>query len=236
MPTKIAPGVYAVDLCTYLPSAKALIISDLHLGFEEEMGKQGVFVPRVQLKETLTRLEWIFGQVPIKQVILNGDVKHEFGTISKQEWREVTRLVEFLRRKNARIIAVKGNHDTIFGPIARKLELQEVNEVKYKDILIVHGDYVPKKLLPIIIMGHEHPAITLREKAKVEKFKCFVKTKFKSSTVIVQPSFNQLTQGTDILKGELLSPLLIDLSYAEVFIVNDKTHDVLPFGNVNKLQ
>ncbi|HLF54750.1 MAG TPA: metallophosphoesterase [Candidatus Nanoarchaeia archaeon] len=235
MPTKLTASVYAVDLCTYLPDIKTIVISDLHIGFEESLGKQGVLVPRTQYKQIIKRLDWITSNVKVEKVILNGDVKHEFGTISQQEWREVLRLIEYFEKKNIEILIVKGNHDTIIGPIARKKQLKEVKEYRHKDILITHGDYVPDKLAPIIIMGHEHPAITLREKSKAEKFKCFIKGKYKKSVLIVQPSFNPLTQGTDVTKEEVLSPLLSDLSKFEVYIVNDKTHEVLPFGKLKNL-
>jgi hypothetical protein len=235
MPTKLAEGVYAVDLCTYLPDVKTLIISDIHLGYEEHLGKQGVLVPRTQFKQIIKRLDWVTNEVPVEQVVLNGDIKHEFGTISKQEWREVLRLIDYFEKKNIKILVVKGNHDTIIGPIARKKALKEVREARHKDILITHGDYVPEKLAPIIIMGHEHPAITLREKAKQEKFKCFIKGKFKKSMLIVQPSLNPLTEGTDVTKEEVLSPLITNLPSFAVFIVNDKTHEVLPFGKIKNL-
>jgi len=227
--------VYAVDLATYLPDIKTLIISDLHIGYEEYLSKKGVLVPRRQFKDIIKRLDWITSHVAVEKVILNGDVKHEFGTISQQEWREILRLLEYFEKKDIDVIAVKGNHDTILGPIARKKQLKEVMEVRHKNILITHGDYVPTRLAPIIIMGHEHPAITLREKAKTEKFKCFLKGKFKKSTLIVQPSFNTLTTGTDVTKGEILSPLIGNVDKFEVFIANDKTHEVLPFGKIKNL-
>ncbi len=235
MPTKLAPGVYAVDLCTYLPDVKTLIISDLHIGYEEHLGKQGVLVPRLQFKKIIKQLDWITTHVDVRRVVLNGDVKHEFGTISNQEWREVLKLLDYFQDKEIEVIAVKGNHDTILGPIAERKKLKEVKEIRHKDILITHGDYIPSKLAPVIIMGHEHPAITLREKAKAEKYKCFIKGKFKRSTLIVQPSMNPLTKGTDVTKEQTLSPLLNDLSKFEVFIVNSKTHDVLPFGKIKNL-
>ena len=232
MPTKLADGIYAVDLCTYLPDVKTLVMSDLHIGYEEHLSKQGVLVPRTQFKQIIKRLDWIISHVAVERVVLNGDIKHEFGTISKQEWREVLRLIEYFEKQNIEIIVVRGNHDTILGPISRKKQLKEVRELRHKDILMVHGDYVPERLAPIILMGHEHPAITLREKAKQEKFKCFIKGKFKKSILIVQPSLNPLTEGTDVTKEQVLSPLLSDLSNFEVFIVNDRTHEVLPFGKV----
>ena len=235
MPTKLTEGVYAIDLCTYLPDIKTIIISDLHLGFEESLGKQGVLVPRLQFKNIIKRLDWITHHVAVEQVVLNGDVKHEFGTISKQEWREVLRLIEYFEKKGIKILIVKGNHDTVLGPIARKKQLKEVKEARHKNILMTHGDYIPAKLAPIIIMGHEHPAITLREKAKAEKFKCFLKGKYKKSMLIVQPSFNPLTEGTDVIKEQVLSPLIADISKFEVYVVDDKTHEVLPFGRIKNI-
>ncbi|MEM3154422.1 MAG: metallophosphoesterase [Candidatus Woesearchaeota archaeon] len=234
MPTKLATGVYAVDVCTYLPDAKTLIVADLHLGYEESLGRQGVLVPKTMFKRIIKRLDWILEHVAVEHVVLNGDVKHEFGTISTQEWREVRRFVEYLQKKGIAITVVKGNHDTILGPMARVLQLKEVKEARHRDILIVHGDYVPQKLAPIILMGHEHPAIILREKAKSEKFKCFLKGKYKKCTLIVQPSMNPLTEGTDVLKEQVLSPLIKDILSFEAFIIDDKTHEVLPFGKIRK--
>ena len=232
MPTKLAENIQAIDLCTYLTDAKTLIISDLHLGYEESLSKKGTLVPRTQYKRIIKRLEWILKQVEVKHVVMNGDIKHEFGTISKQEWREVIRLIDFFDKKNIKITAIKGNHDTILGPIARRRNIREVKEIRHKNILITHGDYEPKKPLPIIIMGHEHPAIVLRDDAKAEKFKCFIKGKYKKSTLIVQPSLNPLTEGTDISKQQVLSPLIHNLDKFEVFIVDDKSHEVLPFGKL----
>jgi len=235
MATKLANGVYAVDLCIYLPDIKAIVISDLHLGYEESLGRQGVLVPRTQFKQIIKRLEWITSNVGVERVVLNGDVKHEFGRVSQQEWREVLRLLEYFEKKKIKVIVIKGNHDTILGPIARKKQVKEFKEIRHKDILIAHGDYIPKKLAPIVIIGHEHPALTLREKAKQEKYKCFLKGNYKKSKLIVQPSFNPLVEGTDVSKEEILSPLITDISKLEVYIVDDRTHDVLSFGKLKSL-
>ncbi len=236
MTTKIVQGVEAIDLCSYLPKSKTLVIADLHIGFEEQLAREGVFVPRVNFDSIIKRIDWILKQVKVKQIVLNGDIKHEFGRISRQEWNEIVKLADFIRLKNIKLVAIKGNHDTVFGPVARHIGIPEVKELFVDNILITHGDYIPKKLPKIIIIGHEHPAIVLREKAKREKFKCFVKAKFKKSVLIVQPSFNPFSQGTDILKEAILSPLLAKSTAWECFIVNEKTHEVLPFGKVDALQ
>jgi len=212
-----------------------LIIADLHLGYEEYLAKRGVLVPRTQYRQTIKRLAYIFSKLPeVRTIVLNGDIKHEFGRANPQEWREVLRLIDYLQKK-ANVVVIKGNHDTILGPITKKREIKEVKEYRIGDKLIAHGDYIPEKIAKTIIIGHEHPAITLREEAKAEKFKCYLKGKYKRSTLIVQPSFNLLTQGTDIARDRLLSPFLKDVSNFYCYLVNDKTHDVLEFGKVEEL-
>lgn len=233
--TPLTPDIFALDLFTYLPKHKTLILADLHLGFEEQLAREGVFVPRIHFEGILARLKWAFKQVEVKKLILNGDIKHEFGRISRQEWNEIAKLVKFVRGEGIEVIAVRGNHDTVFGPVAKELKIEEVDEVRIDDILIIHGDYMPGKLAPIIIIGHEHPAIVLRDKAKQEKFKCFVKAHLKKCVLIVQPSCNPFTQGTDIRGERILSPLLAKSTHREVFIVDEKTREVLPFGNINNL-
>jgi len=80
-----------------------------------------------------------------------------------------------------------------------------------------------------IIIAHEHPAVSLKEDMRIEKFKCFLKGKWKRKNLIVQPSFLQVTEGTDILKEKLLSPFLTNINNFEIFVIEDK---VYRFGKV----
>ncbi len=228
---------------------KTLIICDIHIGFEESLNKQGILIPRFQFTEIIKRLEKILEQVKVNNIIINGDIKHEFGRISEQEWRHTLKLLDFLA-KYGKVILIKGNHDNILGPIAKKRNVEVKDYVILKDILVIHGDKLNKdiekliKKSKIIIIGHEHPAITLKDSPRIEKYKCFLKGKFKRKTLIVQPSFNLVTEGTDITKvlenqrfsepqksegflmEKTLSPFLQqNLDNFNVYIVADKVYD-----------
>ncbi len=257
---RICDGIEIVDLG--LKVNNTLIICDTHIGFEEALNKQGVFVPRFQFNEIIKRLEKILKNRKIKQIIINGDVKHEFGTISDQEWRHTLKLLDFLS-KYSKVTLLKGNHDTILGPIAKKRNVeikdyyfletnnQKINKrksilklnkklKKIKKILIIHGDKLNKdienliKKADVIIIGHEHPAVSLKEGPRVELYKCFLKGKFKGKIIIVQPSFNLVTEGTDIIKENLLSPFLQqNLNNFNVYIVADKVYD---FGKLRNIK
>jgi len=176
----------------------------------------------------------------IETIVINGDLKHEFGEISRQEWNDGLALIDFLAAKCEQIILVKGNHDTILGPIARKRNLEVVDSYAIDDIFITHGHKLPEKELSkqikTIIIGHEHPALSLTEAAKTEKYKCFLKGSWRGRNLIVQPSFNLITEGTDVAKQTLLSPFLQQsLANFEVFVADERKNEVLYFGKLKNL-
>jgi hypothetical protein len=226
---KIYDDIEIVDLA--LKYKNNLILGDIHIGLEECMNKEGVLIPRFQLEEILNRLDKIFSQVKVKNIIINGDIKHEFGTISRQEWRDTLRVLDYLMEKG-NVILIKGNHDTILGPIADKKEIKVLDYYVIDDITILHGHKIIPDLNKVIIIGHEHSAISFKERPN-EKFKCFLKGKYRKHVLIVQPSFNFVTEGTNILKEKLLSPFLQqDLSKFEVFVVEDKVYN---FGKLKDI-
>ncbi len=234
---EIVEGIKAIDLGLWLNSSKTLVLCDFHLGYEDELKQKGVLVPRFLYKDVIDRLEEIFAKLPAKAetIVINGDLKHEFGRISSQEWQEVMRLIDYLERKCNRIVLIKGNHDTILGPIADKQNIKVVDEHIIEDILITHGHKIPLSLKETIIVGHEHPAIGLQEDVRREKYKCYLIGPYKQKKLIVQPSFNLLTEGTDVVSQDLLSPLLTDVSDFDVFIVDEKRKEILEFGRVREL-
>ena len=215
---QISAGIEIIDVGLLIKKEKVLILSDFHLGYEEALASRGVFIPRYQFKK----------------VIINGDLKHEFGKITAQEWRDIIKLFDYFGKHSEEIIVLKGNHDTILGPVANKRNVKPVKSTQVGNALILHGDAVPKdipKNVKTIIIGHEHPAISIKDGIRSEIFKCFLKGKWKGKTLISMPSVNPLTEGTNILREKLLSPFLKneDLSNYRVYILADEIYD---FGKV----
>ncbi|HLC60719.1 MAG TPA: metallophosphoesterase [Candidatus Nanoarchaeia archaeon] len=245
---KILDNIKVIDLTLYFDST--LIISDVHIGYEEALNKKGIMIPRLQFGEMVQKIEKIFDSVgKVDKIIINGDLKHEFGTISEQEWRNVLKFLDLLARHCNEVILIKGNHDMILGPIARKRNVKVVdyyimeskNDKKNKPksrILVIHGDKIPGKdvlqQVSTIIIGHEHPALSLKDGARVETFKCFLKGRYKGKNLIVLPSFNAIVGGTNIMRDKTLSPFLKqNLDDFEVFAVEDKIYD---FGKLKNLR
>ncbi len=209
---EIYEGIETLDLCLYLKKYKALIIADLHLGYEESFNKRGIFVPRIQFKEILDKLGKILTKKNIDIIIITGDLKHEFGVIHNSEWKNIMQVIDLFLKHCKTLVIIKGNHDITLPFITKKKGIEISEYYKLGDIFICHGDKIfdneDFRKSKIIIIGHEHPAVGFREKAKYENFKCFLKGKFLDKVLIVLPSFNPLTIGTDVLISRLLSPFL----------------------------
>lgn len=233
---KILPGIEIKSKALWLPKQKALIIADLHLGYEEALAKRGVLAPRTMLREMKKEIQELLRLKP-KTIIINGDLKHEFGEISRQEWRDSIEILDLLSRRS-RVVLIKGNHDTILGPIARRKGIEIKDFYAAGGVYILHGhkiflDCLDKNIKTVII-GHEHPAVSLREGVKKEIYKCFLLGRWKSKNLIVMPSFFTIFEGSDVSKEKLLSPFLNEktIKNFKVFVLGDKVYE---FGKLKDI-
>ena len=93
----ILPGIKTIDLALYIEKEKTLITGDFHLGYEEMLNKKGILVPMFQYKKIITHMDFIFSKCKPDRIIIAGDLKHEFGTITDQEWREVLNFLDIFQ-------------------------------------------------------------------------------------------------------------------------------------------
>ena len=230
---EILKGIKIVDLGLLVD--KTLIVGDFHIGYEEALNKQGILVPRFQFEDIVKRITPILERTQPETIIINGDLKHEFGTISETEWKQTLKFLDLLSKHCKKIILIKGNHDKILEPIAKKRNLEIVDHYVLNNIYICHGNSIPDNIeQKIIIIGHEHPAVVIRTKLRAEKYKCFLLGTFNRKKLIVIPSFNLVTEGTDVLKEHLLSPFLKkDIGNFNVFVIGK---DIYDFGKIKKLK
>src|SRR3989344_2500064 len=106
---EIYENIEIIDLCLYLKKEKILVIGDMHIGLEEALNKQGILIPRQGVDDVIKRLKKIISKIKVKEIILIGDVKHEFGVISDQEWRDTLKVLDFLLSKS-KVILIKKNY------------------------------------------------------------------------------------------------------------------------------
>jgi len=215
---EIISGVYVVAgfPAIYLRHWDSLIIADLHLGFEESIASKGFYVPYVQLNKIIEKLKQVLALVKPSRVIINGDIKHEFGRLLRQEREEVIKLVEFLRSNKIHYITVvRGNHDNFISYILEKLGVGFVDVLTLNSIVLTHGhlDLEPNLLKgELIIIGHEHPAVILRDElGTAHKFSCLAIGELNTGQkVLIMPSLSIYAAGNVLTpnRESYLSPLI----------------------------
>lgn len=237
-----------IDLALLLKSCRCLTIADLHLGYEEALINEGILVPRNHLEMVREKLDRIFRKIHLTErkkldkFIINGDLRHQFGPLSGQEWKESLSIIDFVKKRTKEIVVIKGNHDPNLRFLEDKVDnLRIAESYQINGFLFLHGDRLPRENLKkseIIIIGHEHPVVGLKDQVtkRSELYKCFLKGSFKGKTLVVLPSFNLLAKGSDLTQELPLSPFLkkISTDNLEVFPVSDEGK-VYSFGKLKRL-
>jgi len=130
---ELLPGIVADGCALYVKAAETLVLSDLHIGYEEELRRKGVLIPQEQRSLFAKELGRLIAAHRPRTVVLAGDVKHEFGRISQEEWSDVLRLIREIRVQGCDVEVVGGNHDVLIKPILDKLE------IPLKRALVIHN-------------------------------------------------------------------------------------------------
>lgn len=211
--------------------SSTLIVADIHLGYEEAMARTGVFLPRLQLPKALDTLKSLVGGLGVRRVIINGDLKHAFNKLLKQEASETVRLVEGLREAGAReVVLVRGNHDNFIQGLLRKLGVEVVED--YLDLgngaLLAHGHKNVNIDYEVLIIGHEHPAVQINVGGGKVKYPAFLLVPLESGEqVIVLPALGSYQTGNPVSlsRDQYLSPIIREKAVIEeaVPILIDET-------------
>jgi len=145
----------------------ALIISDLHLGIEEEISEErGIHFP-LQDVSILERIKSLVRKYELSSLYIVGDVKHTIltdipynGDIIPEFVHNLTEIVE--------TVIIPGNHDgNLKALLPRSVELANVHGIVIgkgdERIGLLHGHAWPApELLEAsrFIAGHSHPAVS----------------------------------------------------------------------------
>lgn len=192
-----------------LEDVSAAVIADLHIGFEGVMAQKGLFLPKVQLDAIIENLEALISEMGPDILIVAGDLKHEFSKNISQEWSEVRRFLDFVLER-VELIVVRGNHDNYLGAILAERGVPFVRKLEMGRWTIVHGHEMLEDWKGTLIMGHEHPSISIRDEVgAVYRFPAFLYSR--ERRILVLPPQSIYASGTDVSaysREDLLSPIL----------------------------
>ncbi|BCU68429.1 phosphoesterase [Sulfolobales archaeon HS-7] len=211
----LAEELYIADDLPILfdKALNSIVLSDVHIGYEEELAKKGVFLPHVQKKRFLDLYKRAVNIFSTKNIIINGDMKHIFEKLGRTEREELTEIFKFLKEDGANVMLVLGNHDNYITIVTDKYDnIQVTDELRTANRLYMHGHKEVSSLEKYVIIGHEHPRLSMRDRiGYARKMPCFLKVPRRDGGyIIVLPSLGLYQSGNDITlsHSSFLSPIM----------------------------
>ena len=184
---------------------RTLVISDLHIGFEEKFRASGVNL-KPDIDSLLNEVNSTLEEYNVRSLLINGDVKSGTDRISSYEWENVPKFFENIS-SNCKVALIPGNHDGgIEHLIPKRVELLNSSGTMIGGNLVMHGHTNPLPKFSNckrLIIGHVHPIfqksgsplsgqplwISLRV-PRNDVFKEALTENPKDLELIIMPSFN----------------------------------------------
>ena len=148
-------------------SVSALVISDLHLGIEEEISEErGIHFP---LQDTIIieRVNTLVRKYELSKLYITGDIKHTILTDTPYNWEILPEFMQSLT-EIVETVVIPGNHDgDLVSLLPRNIELVDVHGIVIgtgdERVGLYHGHSWPAPELleaSLIIAGHTHPSVS----------------------------------------------------------------------------
>jgi DNA ligase-associated metallophosphoesterase len=141
-------------LALFHQTQKWLAVADLHFGYELSQRAAGLLVPLWGMTSIEARLAELLDEYQPRQLIILGDLVHDAASATAAGG-----LLARLRQR-CEVTALTGNHD-------RHVEssIDFVPRWETRDFLFQHGHGAIEETDRIRIIGHHHPAATVRDGA-----------------------------------------------------------------------
>ncbi len=228
---EILPGMYGTPFGG-LVYKDYVIIADLHLGFEEEMSAKGVYLPPAQLKRALEVLKK--ASKISKKLVIAGDLKHMFSRLGRMEHKDVLKFLDAADEMGFDLVLVRGNHDNYVRHLLQERGFDVVPQLDIGEVTVVHGHEERGIGADVIVMGHEHPSLAIRDNiGAVVKFPCFLRVPYDKGFIVVLPAIGLYQTGNNVTlsKESYLSPIIRNYAKLELAIpyVTDEELGVVEF-------
>ena len=147
-------------------SDRALVVSDLHLGWERLLSQRGVHVPS-QTPKIKNMLLKLINETKPTQLILLGDIKDAITKVSMEEWKDIPEFFEDIQEKVSETQVILGNHDGNLEPLLPEaVKIVPASGTRFGDVGLFHGHAWPApELLECrsLVTGHVHPTVAIRD-------------------------------------------------------------------------
>ncbi len=221
----------------FIEDKKTLVISDLHIGIEEELKEYGLHSGS-QNNKLIKKIDSICKKYKPKDIFLLGDVKHNIPSSTYQERKDVKTFLKKIENFG-QIHIIPGNHDgNIHKLVSENTIFHPSDGFTVDNIGFIHGHRWPKKEIiecEKIIMGHTHPTIMLTDRMKFKTYEpCWIKTKLiiekinekydttNNPELLIIPAFNPLCGGIAINKEGIVGPFgkITDIKNSKIYLLD----------------
>ncbi|MFC4449255.1 metallophosphoesterase [Halorussus aquaticus] len=215
------------DRAVYLPDENALVVADLHVGRDAASAVELPLGERADLTERLADLLAAFDP---GKVVVAGDLLHAFDRVPEGVADTVAALRETVEATGARLVAVRGNHDSMLDSVLDAEGVSARDEYSVGDTVVHHGHAEPEAEAARYVVGHDHPAIEIEGK----RHPCllFGPETFRGADVVVLPAFNRLAPGTTVngmRTRDFQTPVVTDADALRPVVWDDESEETLSF-------
>jgi hypothetical protein len=223
--------------CAFHHPTGALMVADLHIGYEATLEDEGFAMPRFQSKEMLSRLAKAIDRFDPALLVVDGDLKHNFDRNLTAEWNDVEKFVDEIS-KRCKLVVIKGNHDNYLATILSRRGLHIKKEVVLGNIKIAHGHETAEPWKGGMVLAHEHPAIRLIETTGASvRIPCFLLDH--EANRLVLPAFSPFAMGSDVIgtpDDERMIPLLSETGIQDYVAYGFTQGEILNYRSVGALR
>ncbi len=217
------------DRALLLPDHETVVIADTHIGRSEA---SNVEFPLDALEDLETRLRNSLEALDPAEVVIAGDVLHQFDRVSVSAERGLDRLRAVCRQAGVALVFVRGNHDTILpnvwnGPLHDEYSVDD-------EVLVHHGHERPDPdavaSAELLVIGHDHPVISIEGRTRP----CFLSGSGPNGDVdlLMLPAFTRLAAGAEVngmAAVDFQSPLITDADALRPIVVDPEGEETLTF-------
>lgn len=209
-----------------MAASRTLVAADLHLGYVWAHRHAGQMLPLSAPDDTIDRLATLVLEYQPAQLVLLGDIVHRAVPVPALR-AELAALSTRLSGITLRWIA--GNHDRNLH-LLRAAGLENIRlepEAAIGPHLLLHGEEKESSAAARIraripntdgwlIMGHEHPAIHLRDRiATSVKCPCFLR----GPNILILPAFSRWSAGSNIRGPAFLSAFAQEAAFTHAHAI-----------------
>lgn len=209
---------------------RILVVSDIHLGYEIELAKKGISLPK-RASTMAEKLIKIGQEHKADSLFILGDIKHKVAWASTSDWMQVRTFFNKLRDRFEDITVTLGNHDGgIENLLPPTIKVRDSKGIilgcNNRTYALLHGHAWPRPesvYASCIIIGHGHYMIELKDSlglklfepiwliGKINRNKYMEEFPSQKPTygqqkgnieIIVLPAFNRIVGGIPINKAE----------------------------------